>query len=818
VPRAGATTRRARVVVDLQALQSATTRDRGVGHYVANWARALEALDENFVDAYVLNPALGPPGRLDALVESGKLLYLDDLDVGRVELWHTLSPFDLALPLCAVLAPPLAAGDVRHSATVYDLIPAINPAEELADVVERRHYRTRLEMIRACDALLTLSRGVADDLVSRAGIDEHRVHTIGAAADERFKPATDRAAARDAAIARLSDLGASGPYLLAASGSHPRKNNEALVRAFTSIDRALLDGIQLIITGEVDEPTANHYRYLASLNDATDRVVVAGFVDGDELVTLTQGAEFAIVAGLAEGYGLPIVEAQACATPVICSDIAPFDELVGPDGRFDPRSDASIAAAITRARTDELFRERLRVTPRDTWTDVASRSRVAMQTALNAAPRRTRTTISSRRPRPRLAVMTPLPPAPSGVAGYSFALIDALVRTEKVDVDVFCENGIDDAVTPEGSTLYSARSLGHIERLAGRYDHVVYTLGNSHHHLNALAWLRKRPGSVLAHDVRLTNLYRHEHGEPSMLRGGFEAELQKMYPDSLPEDLGRDGEVALADLDRYGIFMAREVIGRAKHFLVNSKAAAALAAIDAGPGRLDKIGVLPFAFSSGGAPRFVEEVRPAPDGLPGPIAAYWARTGAPPERPVIAHFGIVDPAKEPELLIRAHQELLSGGDDLALAFVGPIGDDLARGLAGLAAELNIAGSVIFTGPLSSLAYEAWLGDATLAVQLRATSNGEASAAVGECLGAGLPTIVSDLGWARELPDDVVIKAAPSVGPSDLATVIRSLLAAPHRLHGLADHARTFARQQSFDRTARALLSAVSEYQLGAARP
>jgi glycosyltransferase involved in cell wall biosynthesis len=810
--------RRARVVVDLQALQSATTRDRGVGHYAANWASAVETLDPSFVEAYVLNPLLAPPGRLDAIVESGKLIYLDDLDVTRVELWHTVSGFDLALPFCSIMPSALFARAVRHSAIVYDLIPARNPAEELADVVDRRRYRTRLEMIRACDALLTLSRGVAKDLVANAGIDERRVHAIGAAADKRFKPAQDRGASRATAVARLSHLGACGPYVLAASGSHPRKNNEALVRAFTSLDRALLGDVQLILTGEVDAPTANHYRYLASLNDATDRVVVAGFVKDDDLVTLTQGAEFAVVAGLAEGYGLPVVEAQACGTPVICSDISPFDELVvGADGRFDPRSDAAIAAAITRCLTDESFRERLRVTPSNDWADVATSSREAMQAVLSAPPRRVRTRVSSRRARPRLALMTPLPPAPSGVAGYSYALVDALLRTEKVDVDVFCEGGVEAALAPEGSGLYSARALGHIERLAGRYDQVIYTLGNSHHHLNALAWLRRRPGAVLAHDVRLTNLYRHEHGDPSMLRGGFEAELRRMYPDSLPDDLGRDGEVALVDLDRYGIFMAREVIGLADRFLVNSRAAAALAAIDAGPGRLDTIEVLPFAFASGGAPRFIEEERGAPEGLPDRIAAKWALTGAPDERPVIAHFGIVDPAKEPELLIRAHQELLAGGDNIALAFVGPIGDELARTLGALSLELGTSESVIFTGPLSSVAYEAWLRDVTLAVQLRATSNGEASAAVGECLSAGLPTIVSELGWARELPDDVVIKAPTTIGSSDLATVIRALLAAPHRMSALSDRSRAFARQQSFDRTARALLSALSDTKLSPAR-
>jgi glycosyltransferase involved in cell wall biosynthesis len=701
VPKAAASTRRARVVVDLQALQSPTTKERGIGRYAANWANAVEAHDPKLVDAYVLNPTLPPAGRLDSLTASGKLIYVDDLDLSELELWHTVSPFDLALSLESLMpCAPFNRG-VRHTATVYDLIPARSPDTELIDTVDRRRYRTRIEMIRSCDALLTLSKGVANDLVLYAGIDEFRVHAVGAAADHRFQPAKDRERAREIAVKRLAHLGAHGPYLLAASGSHPRKNNEALIRAFVSLDEEVVGELQLIITGAVDAPTANHYRHLASTANREGSVIPAGFVDDVDLVTLTQGAELAVVAGLTEGFGLPIVEAMACATPVICSDIAPFNELVSDEGRFDPTNEASIAATLARVLGDEAFRERLRVQPPDAWSDVAKRTQSAIHQVLTAPPRRSRAPHSLRRSRPRLAVVTPLPPAPSGVAGYSYALIGALLRTEKANVDVFCEGTPADALVPDGAGLYDAAALGHIERLAGRYDHVIYTIGNSHHHLGALAWIRRRPGIVIAHDVRLANLYRHEHGDPSMIRGGFEHALHQMYPDSLPSEIGRDGEIAIADLDRYGIFMAREVISLAELFLVSSRAAASLASLDAGPGHQRTIELLPFAFTGEGATaHFVEETRAAPSGLHEAMAANWARRAAPPERPVIAHFGIVDPAKQPELIMRAHREVIDRGDDVVLAFVGPIGDELAVALGSLAERLGTEASVILTGPLA----------------------------------------------------------------------------------------------------------------------
>ena len=58
-------------------------------------------------------------------------------------------------------------------------------------------------------------------------------------------------------------------------------------------------------------------------------------------------------------------------------------------------------------------------------------------------------------------------------------------------------------------------------------------------------------------------------------------------------------------------------------------------------------------------------------------------------------------------------------------------------------------------------YRAWLDRAELAVQLRASFSGEASAAVGDCLAAGVPMIVTDVGWLGELPDDAAVRSPPT---------------------------------------------------------
>lgn len=802
------------VVVDLQALQSPTTRDRGIGTYSLSWAAAIERCDPSLVRAYVLNPRLAPPGRVDELLQSGKVRQRDELDLTGVELWQTMSPFDLHLATSDVAPALLFEHGIRHGVTVYDLIPALDPAQELADPIDRRRYRTRLEVIRHADVALTLSSKVGHDLVERAGIGGDRVHVVGAAPAPAFLPASNHSEARAIASKALSSEGLLGRYVLAVSGSHPRKNNEALIRAFCALPEEIAATLQLVITGEYDAPTINHYRHLAQEAGRAKSIVVAGFLSLEVLVALTQGADLAIVAALQEGFGLPIVEAQACCTPVIASDISPFDELVEVGGRFDPADEASITSALQRALSDTSLQERLRSPSVDTWQDVAARSVAALEATLARKPRHVPATQVLRRRRPRIAIVTPLPPAPSGIAGYSYSLVEALLRTEKVAVDVFYEEATSTPLAPLHAPAHPVAAFELVEGLLGAFDHVVYALGNSHHHLGALQLLRRRSGVVLAHDVRLSNLYRHLHGDPSMMPGGFEAALADMYEGEIPDGIGRDGEIAHSETERYGLLMAREAIAASSCYLVNSTFAASLARLDAGAASTTPIEVLPFAFSAARdeAPAFSEQQRAAPEALDGIQRRLWGAS-EPPEMTLIAHFGIVDPTKRPELLLDAHAALSATGHEALLCFVGPVGDELCARLTDHAARLGTSASVAFTGPLPPASYQRWLRHATVAVQLRAVSNGEASAAVGECLAAGIPTIVSDLGWASELSDQAVVKVATDIDVTGLAATLKRLLADAALRRELTIGARVEASAHTFDHTARALLEV-----LGRSRP
>lgn len=777
---------------------------------------ALEELRPDLVWRYLLDPALPPPGAIEELVSTGKLVYrgTSPLPPGT-RIFHSLSPLDVAVGLETLWPATVWERRLLRSGTVYDLIPALDPQGELADPVHLRRYRTRLELLRGADQLQVISAKVASDVERVLGGSPGRVVQIGAAPHERFTP-EDPLLRTGIPDSGLTTLGIDRPFVLYPTGSHPRKNNEGLLQGWARLPEGVRGRVQLVLAGDLPATTVHHLRHLSRLWGFENGLVVTGEVTDDALVELYRRAVLVCFPSLAEGYGLPVAEALACGTPVVGSDIAPLDELLPERARFDPTDPARIGIALAEAIADGDHRRHLLAGSRqpDRWRAVAERTAAAFETLLDvadrdppSAPRRRSSApggASRDQPRRagqrRLALVSTFPPAPSGVAIYSYHLAEALRSGGKVLVDTYLDGPTPGQAAPPGGRSYRVEALEDVERLRGRYDEVVYALGNSHHHLGALALLRRRPGAVLAHDVRLTNLYRHEAGEVGRRPGGLALAIRAMYGDKgLPEGLGRSGDLSAADLDRYGLLLAREVIADSRTFLVSSAGAAALARSEARPWDAPKIRLLAFAFARSEALSQGFDDETVPGGLDGGAPAL-DRSG-----PLLAHFGIVDPSKRPFALVEAFAVLRDRVPAVRLAFVGPVSEELAGALRARATSLGIADGLVLTGAVTTRDYARLLEATTIAIQLRSSSNGEASAAVGECLASGIPTVVSDLGWGRELPADAVVRVGRAISPDSLANVLGGLLADELQRKALGAGGRREAASRSFRATADSLL-------------
>ena len=762
------------MLLDLQGSQSKDHRDRGVARYVVELAKALERVAPDAVGTYLVNPDLALPTDIEPLVASGKVRFVDEPGVyERGGLLHVASPVELSLPIDRLVPPAARAAGLAIGATVFDLIPLAMPDVYLQDPGLRRRYLARIELLRGADAVIAISRFVADDVHERLGVDRRRITAVPLVASAKFRPPTSRDAALRDAMAAVPGLRSS--FVLYTGGSDGRKNVEGLLAGWAELPAETRRSWQLVVAGSLPPLFRNHLEVRARELGFGDGLLCTGLVPDDVLVALNQSAGLFVFPSLAEGFGLPVVEATACGTPAIGGDNSAIVEVLPDEARFDASSPRAIAAAIHRGLTDEGHRHRLlshaAERPPRTWDDVAK----ATLAAYDPVPLRSR---ARTRPPFRMAFVSPLPPQPGGVAAYSARLLAALRRLGPVDAFVDGPpHQRDNVLAAVAGGARPLAALPRLEAIDGRYDTVVYNLGNSEFHTGALAMLQRRPGVVLAHDVCLTNVYRFARWQhPEGVPGGFEAALRRMYGDDVREE----------HADRWGLLMARDVIAASTRFATTSGFAAELARLDARAEHRDRVVDLPFAVSDG----TIEPSSPTgDDGI------------------VIASFGVLNARKQGTLLVQAVAAL--GRRDLRLVFVGPAGVEDAAAVEREASLTGITTQVHVVGQVDDEAYRRWLAATTVAVQLRARTNGESSAAIGDCLAAGLPTVVTDIGASRALPPHAAVRVPADVSSEALSGVLAGLLGdGPHRA-SLSAGARAYADAHTFDDAAAALYRLVS---------
>jgi glycosyltransferase involved in cell wall biosynthesis len=781
------------VLFDLQTLQSPGLREGAVARYAYELAVALEQAHPQLVGRYLLNPDLPVPGDLGPLVSAGKVGYQDPSDpvAAEAHLLHVISPFDPAVAMERIWPRWAHERGLRLCATVCDPVPARRGAESLADVREWARHSAGLELLRAADALLTTSAATSRSLEENLRIAPARLHTVGSGIERLFVPPRSKQDAYLLAQASLPDLKSS--IVLCPALGDGSDHVEALIAAFARLPALLRSSRQLVVCGHIPEQAADRLRDVADAEGVEGRVLFSGAVPTEAMLRLYQAAELVCFPWISREDGPAVAEALACGAVAIAADVGDSREHFSPAARFDPTSPAAISASIERGLCDEGFRDvalhSVSVT-NTTWVEVADRTAAVYeeQLARRGHPWRRRR---------RLAMVSPFPPVASGVANYSFRLVEELATSSGFDIDCFADGlkfSPGPPRAPTGLAVHDARSFPAVEAATAGYDDIVYVFGNSEFHATALALLRRRRGTVLAHDVRLNGLYRFASGPGAAFPQGALEAPPRIYGPFLPEQPAFPHEVGTTEAQSHDPLMAREVIGLADRFLVTSQAAARLARVEAGPRLASRVGVVDFA---------TEALRAGTDSksAPSPIE---------PGGRVVASFGIVDPIKQPYKLLRCFATLAASRPGLVVALVGPVSTELAASLGGLGEALGLGGRLFITGRVDDGVYLDWMRRAELAVQLRASFSGEASAAVGDCLACGVPMVVTDIGWMGDLPDDVARKVPVDVTSIDLAEACASLLDDSAARGALSTGARRYASAHTFEVAARSLLETLAE--------
>lgn len=206
------------------------------------------------------------------------------------------------------------------------------------------------KLISRVQTIITDSEHAKSRILAHFKIREERIEVVPLAAGKNFRRASE---------SEINDakklLGIHEPYLLAVGSIDPRKNLQRVVEAWSLVQNRLPDVSLIVVGGHSNVFRHSEFRRLPS------RTTFSGRVDDAVLPALYSGAAAFLYPSLYEGFGLPVLEAMACGTPVLASSTTSIPEVAGTAAMLvNPENTSEIAEGILAILKDSAIQNTLR--------------------------------------------------------------------------------------------------------------------------------------------------------------------------------------------------------------------------------------------------------------------------------------------------------------------------------------------------------------------------------------------------------------------------------------------------------------------------
>jgi len=351
----------------------------------------------------------------------------------------------------------------------------------------------------------------------------------------------------------------------------------------------------------------------------------------------------------------------------------------------------------------------------------------------------------------RIAFVSPMPPAKSGIADYSAALVAPL--RDLAAVDVFEQQ-------PPGFR-------------ASAYDEIIYQIGNNGFHAGAFEMALEHPGLVVLHEANLHHLIT----DLTIRRNRWDLYLAECEYDGGPAALEFAKRVQRLEVgpDYDGVPMLRRLLERSRGVIVHSRFCAG--AVRAGQ-YLGPLSVIPHGA-------WISDT---------PAMPWRYRLGLDETAPLIGVFGFLKPYKRIAESLRAFRRLLRFEPRARMILVGETHPDFP--LKEMIRGLNLGPFVRLLGFTTEEDFTGYMAACDIVLNLRFPTVGESSGSLLRALGLGRACVVSGVGSFAELPDSVCLKVPVGSAEEDtLFEYLNLLVTRPRLARVLGEEARAWVRRE-----------------------